>query len=63
VYPKPDFAVYTAGKAGFGVIGAALIIRAENEIVREHAVGRRLQVRVSRNMSSPRGRSTVSRPA
>ena len=38
VYPKPDFAAYTAGKAGFGLIGAALIIQAGNEIVREHAI-------------------------
>ena len=38
VYPTPDFAAYTAGKAGFGVIGAALIIRAGNEIIRENAV-------------------------
>jgi hypothetical protein len=38
LYPKPDFAAYTAGKAGFGMIGAALIIQAGNEIVREHAV-------------------------
>jgi hypothetical protein len=38
VYPKPDFAAYTAGKAGFGLIGAALIISAGNEIIREHAV-------------------------
>jgi hypothetical protein len=38
VYPTPDFAAYTAGKAGFGVIGAALIIKAGNEIIRENAV-------------------------
>jgi hypothetical protein len=38
VYSKPDFAAYTAGKAGFGVIGAALIISAGNEIIRGHAV-------------------------
>jgi hypothetical protein len=38
VYPTPDFAAYTAGKAGFGVIGAALIIRAGNEIIRDNAV-------------------------
>jgi hypothetical protein len=38
VYPKPDFAAYTAGKAGFGLIGVALIISAGNDIIREHAV-------------------------
>ena len=37
-YPKPDFAAYTAGKAQFGLIGAALIISAGNEIIREHGV-------------------------
>lgn len=38
MYPTPDFAAYTAGKAGFGVIGVALIIKAGNEIIRENAV-------------------------
>ncbi len=38
VYPTPDFAAYTAGKAAFGVVGAALVIKAGNDVVRENAV-------------------------
>jgi hypothetical protein len=38
LYQKPDFAAFTAGKAGFGPIGAALIIQAGNDLIRENAV-------------------------
>lgn len=34
----PDFSAMTAGKAGFGLIGATAMITAGNEIIRENAV-------------------------
>ncbi len=38
VYPKPDFAAFTAGKAMFGIVGAGLMISAGSQISRENAV-------------------------
>lgn len=37
-YETPDFSAFTAGKAMFGLVGAALMISAGNRIVSENAV-------------------------
>lgn len=37
-HETPDFSAMTAGKAGFGLIGAAAMISAGNTIVRENAI-------------------------